>query len=89
MADCGAGFMEHICGDLWSIFVELYGAYLWSFMEHICVRQDGRDLTAHGEALKARWSVYSLHYIILNNGILKSNSAIFPRSEGYISQYTP
>ena len=29
------------------------------------------------------------HYIILNNGILKSNSSLFPRSEGYISQYTP
>ena len=29
------------------------------------------------------------HYIILNNGILKSNSSIFPRSEGYITQYTP
>ena len=28
-------------------------------------------------------------YIILNNGILKSNSSIFPRSEGYITQYTP
>ena len=26
------------------------------------------------------------HYIILNNGILKSNSSIFPRSEGYITQ---
>ena len=24
-------------------------------MEHICVRQAGRDLTAHGEALKARY----------------------------------
>ena len=30
-----------------------------------------------------------VHYIILNNGILKSNSSIFPRSEGYITQYTP
>ena len=29
------------------------------------------------------------HYIILNNGILKSNSTIYPRSEGYITQYTP
>ena len=29
------------------------------------------------------------HYINLNNGILKSNSSIFPRSEGYITQYTP
>ena len=29
------------------------------------------------------------HYIILNNGILKSNSSIFPRSQGYITQYTP
>ena len=29
------------------------------------------------------------HYIIPNNGILKSNSSIFPRSEGYITQYTP
>ena len=29
------------------------------------------------------------HYIILNNGILKSNSSIIPRSEGYITQYTP
>ena len=31
----------------------------------------------------------TLHYIILNNGILKSNSSIFPRSEGNITQYTP
>ena len=30
-----------------------------------------------------------VHYIILNNGILKSNSSIFPLSEVYISQYTP
>ena len=29
------------------------------------------------------------HHIILNNEILKSNSIIFPRSEGYITQYTP
>ena len=29
------------------------------------------------------------HYIILINWILKSNSSIFPRSEGYITQYTP
>ena len=29
------------------------------------------------------------HYIILHNRILKSNSSVFPRSEGYISQYTP
>ena len=26
------------------------------------------------------------HYIILDNGILKSNSSIFPRSEVYITQ---
>ena len=32
---------------------------------------------------------YTVHYIILNNGILKSNSSIFPRSEWYITQYTP
>ena len=29
-----------------------------------------------------------VHYIILNNGILKSNSSVFHRSEGYILQYT-
>ena len=29
------------------------------------------------------------HFIILNNGILISNSSIFPQSEGYITQYTP
>ena len=29
------------------------------------------------------------HYILLNTGVLKSNSSIFPRSEGYITQYTP
>ena len=34
-------------------------------------------------------SGYISHYIILNIGILKSNSSIFPRSEGYITQYTP
>ena len=28
---------------------------------------------------------YTAHYIILNNGILKSSSSIFPRSEGYIT----
>ena len=33
--------------------------------------------------------LYTEHYIILNNGILKSNSSILPRSEGYITQYTP
>ena len=32
---------------------------------------------------------YHGHYIILNNGILKSNTSIFPHSEGYITQYTP
>ena len=31
----------------------------------------------------------TLHYIIPNNGILKSNCSIFPWSEGYITQYTP
>ena len=31
----------------------------------------------------------TVNYIILNNGILKSNSLIFPQSEGYITQYTP
>ena len=30
-----------------------------------------------------------IHYIILNNGILRSNSSVYPRSEVYISQYTP
>ena len=29
------------------------------------------------------------HYIILTNGILKTNTLIFPWSEGYITQYTP
>ena len=33
--------------------------------------------------------VYISHYIIHNNGILKSNSSVFPQSEGYILQYTP
>ena len=28
------------------------------------------------------------HYIILNNGILKSKSSIFPQSNEYITQYT-
>ena len=32
---------------------------------------------------------FTCHYIILNNGIPKSNSSIFPRSKGYITQYTP
>ena len=36
----------------------------------------------------ARSQVLS-HYIILNNEILKSNASIFPRSKGYITQYTP
>ena len=35
------------------------------------------------------YSIQYIHYILLNNGILKSNSLIFPRSEGYITQYTP
>ena len=30
----------------------------------------------------------TVNYIILNNGILKSNSLVFPQSEGYITQYT-
>ena len=30
----------------------------------------------------------TVHYIILNNGIQKSNSSIFPRSKGYFTQYT-
>ena len=34
-------------------------------------------------------TVCTLHYIFLNNGILKLNSSIFPQSEGYITQYTP
>ena len=29
-----------------------------------------------------------VHYIILNNGILKSNSSVFPWSEGYILHST-
>ena len=38
-----------------------------------------------GDETAKRWLI---HYIILDNGILKSNSTIFPRSEGYITQYT-
>ena len=30
-----------------------------------------------------------MHYSIPNNRILKSNSSVFPRSEGYNSQYPP
>ena len=30
----------------------------------------------------------TVHYIILKNGVLRSNSLIFPWSEGYITQYT-
>ena len=33
--------------------------------------------------------MFTVHYIIHNNGILKSNTTIFPRSKGYITQYTP
>ena len=33
--------------------------------------------------------MFTVHYIIHNNGILKSNTTIFPWSEGYITQYTP
>ena len=33
-------------------------------------------------------TVYT-NYIILNNGILKSNSSVFLWSKGYILQYTP
>ena len=36
-----------------------------------------------------RWLYSKHHYIILNNGILKSNSSILPWSEWYITQYTP
>ena len=32
---------------------------------------------------------HQFHYIILNSGILKSNSTTFPWSEGHITQYTP
>ena len=34
------------------------------------------------------WPYNIIHYIIINNGIMKSNSSIFPRSEGYITHYT-
>ena len=37
--------------------------------------------------LLALWCI--VYYIILNNWILKSNSLIFRRSEGFITQYTP
>ena len=36
-----------------------------------------------------KFYISNLHCIIRNNGILKSNSSIFPWSEGYITQYTP
>ena len=35
------------------------------------------------------WKAYTEHYIILNNGILKSNASIFPRNKGRNTQYTP
>ena len=34
-------------------------------------------------------SVEMRHFIILSNGILKSNSSVFPWSQAYISQYSP
>ena len=37
--------------------------------------------------MESQW--HPSHYIILNIGILKSNSLICPWSEGYIKQYTP
>ena len=45
--------------------------------------------TVLSQARTVIWGLYIVHYIIINNGILKSNSSIFPRSEGYITQYTP
>ena len=33
--------------------------------------------------------LFTTNYIILNNGILKSNYSIFPWSKGYITQYAP
>ena len=38
--------------------------------------------------IRIHFILFIVHYIILNNGILKSNSLVFPWSEGYISQYT-
>ena len=56
--------------------------------------KEGREqLSSHSienmQAYKQYICKYMDHYIILNNEILKSNSSIFPRSEGYITQYTP
>ena len=52
----------------------------------------GHTKSAHkmsigGETFPLKFNLF--HYIILNNGILKSNSTIFPRSKGFITQYTP
>ena len=40
------------------------------------------------EVFSIECTVFIVNYIILNNGILKSNSTIFPQSKGYITQYT-
>ena len=64
---------------------------LWS--EHILRTFGDRQTVWQLQSLTVRHSecskVWQWHYIILNNRILKLLTSVFPRSEGYISQYTP
>ena len=55
----------------------------------MCRRHVIQVQEARGTDLGRRIKKCRMHYIILNNGILKSKSTIFPRSEGYITQHTP
>ena len=50
-------------------------------------KEGSRALMGRDEREEGHMIAYQ--YIILNNGILKSNSLLYPRSEGHISQYTP
>ena len=56
---------------------------------HRCWSQPWRRAPLPAVQYSSYRTVHTGHYIILDNGILKSNSSVFPRSEGFISQYTP
>ena len=77
-----------------------HGCDLWTWTKSVISQfydsteqGSGHDVWHHsGHSADKAWvdeRCHILHYIILNNGILKSNSLVFPRSKGYISQHTP
>ena len=74
--------------------VQLYIFLVWGLLEVPVQYSTGQwtvlyCTVVHSLGVRVAGGACTVHYIILNNGILISNSSIFPRSKGYITLYTP